>query len=147
MNAQTKVSYLVFDVEAIGNGKLIRSVLYPDETISADEAIAKYRAELLEVKGKDVLPATFVLPISVAVAKVSADFQLLDVTTLDDPDYRPDHIVQKFWSGWRHYKKPVFVTFNGRGYDLPRPGIRSLSIRNGSTRLVQGGWKELGAAT
>jgi hypothetical protein len=113
------VSYLIFDVETVADGDLIRRVRYSDAELSAAEAIACYRAELIEQKGKDVIPVTFMLPISVAVAKVRSDFRLDDLTVLDAPEYRPAEIARRFWQGWRHYGQPAFVTFNGRGYDLP----------------------------
>ncbi|QDT65591.1 3'-5' exonuclease [Calycomorphotria hydatis] len=112
-------SYFIFDVEAVGDGDLISKVRYPQEDLSAAEALAKYREELLELTGKDVLPPTFVLPISVVVGKVSAAFELLDVVALDEPNYRPHAIVSDFWKGWEGYRKPTLVTFNGRGYDMP----------------------------
>ena len=68
-----KVSHLIFDVETVADGDLIRRVRYSDTELSAAEAIARYRAELMEQKGKDVIPVTFMLPISVAVAKVRSD--------------------------------------------------------------------------
>jgi hypothetical protein len=114
-----KVSHLIFDVETVADGDLIRRVRYSDTELSAAEAIARYRAELMEQKGKDVIPVTFMLPISVAVAKVRSDFRLDDLTVLDAPEYRPAEIARRFWQGWRHYGQPAFVTFNGRGYDLP----------------------------
>lgn len=117
--ATEPVSYLIFDVETIGDGDLISRVRYPSENLSADAALARYRAELMEQTGKDVLPVTFVLPIAVAVAKVDADFRLIEVVTIDSPAYRPHVIARDFWRGWKSYKCPTFVTFNGRGYDLP----------------------------
>lgn len=114
-----KVSYLIFDVEAVADGDLIHRVRYPDAELSPAEAIAQYRAELIEQKGNDVIPPTFMLPISVAIAKVTPDFRIDDLTVLDQPDYRPAEITRRFWQGWRHYGRPAFVTFNGRGYDLP----------------------------
>lgn len=116
---RSDVAYLIFDVEAVADGDLIARVRYPTEELTAEEAIAKYRAELIEKTGKDVIPPTFMLPISVAVAKVGPDFRLGDVTVLDPPAYRPWEITRRFWQGWRHYGRPVFVTFNGRGYDMP----------------------------
>ena len=114
-----KVSYLIFDVETVADGDLIRRVRYSDTEFSAAEAITRYRAELMEQKGKDVIPVMFMLPISVAIAKVKSDFRLDDLTVLDAPEYRPSEIARRFWQGWRHYGRPAFVTFNGRGYDLP----------------------------
>lgn len=113
------VRYLIFDVEAVGDGHLIQRVRYPEEQLAPQEAIERFRNDLLEQTGRDVLPPTFVLPISVAAAKVSEDFRLLDLTVLDAPHYRPEEITRKFWQGWLHYDRPTFVTFNGRGYDLP----------------------------
>ncbi len=116
---RNKVSYLIFDVEAIADGDLIAKIRYPDESIDSAEAIVRYRADLIDATGKDVIPPTFMLPISVAVAKVDAQFYLLDLAVLDEPVFRPFEITSGFWRGWKHYEKPTLVTFNGRGYDLP----------------------------
>ena len=113
------VKYLIFDIETVGDGDLIRKVRFPDEELTPREAVERYRRQLLEETGRDVLPATFVLPVSVAVAKVSADFRLMDLTVLDAPAFRPQEIARRFWQGWQHYDRPTFVSFNGRGYDLP----------------------------
>ena len=114
-----QVSYLIFDVEAIADGKLISQVKYGGQGLTPTAATARFRADLIEQTGKDVLPPTFVLPISVTVAKVGPDYRLQDLVALDEPLYRPPVIAKGFWQGWRHYGRPVLVTFNGRGYDLP----------------------------
>ena len=116
---QQNVAYLVFDVEAVADGDLIRRVRYPDTELSAAEAVARYRSELMAERGNDVIPATFMQPISVAVAKIAADFRLSDLRVLDAPEFRPPEISRRFWQGWAHYGRPTLVTFNGRGYDLP----------------------------
>ncbi len=115
----SQVDYLVFDIETVGDGDLIQRVKYPDSSLNPNEAIEQFQAELLENTGRDVLPPTFTLPVSVAVAKVTPDFQLADLTVLDSPEFRPEEITKRFWQGWSHYDRPCFVTFNGRGYDLP----------------------------
>lgn len=114
-----KPSFLVFDVEAVADGDLISRVRYSDQGLKSKTAISRYRAELMEKKGNDVIPCTFMLPISVAVAKVDSQFRLLDLTVLDAPEYRPHEITRRFWQGWQHYGWPTLVSFNGRGYDLP----------------------------
>ncbi|REJ89849.1 MAG: 3'-5' exonuclease [Planctomycetota bacterium] len=113
------VAYLVFDVEAIADGDLISRVRYPNDSLDAAEAISRYRAELIEATGRDVVPPTFMLPISVAVAKVDSRYRLIDLSVLDDGEFRPPVIARGFWQGWRHYGRPTLVTYNGRGYDLP----------------------------
>lgn len=115
----SNVDYLLFDIEAIADGDLVARIRYPKEHLSGPEALARYRAELLAENGKDILPVTFMLPISVAVAKVSREYELLDLVTLDAPKFRPAVIARLFWQGWQHYGRPTLVTFNGRGYDLP----------------------------
>lgn len=113
------VEYLIFDIEAIADGALVSKIRYPKEMLQPAEAIARYRSELLATTGKDVLPVTFMLPISVAVAKVDAEYRLMDVTVLDAPLFRPHVIARHFWQGWNGYNRPTLVSFNGRGYDLP----------------------------
>ena len=113
------VKYLIFDIETVGDGDLIRKVRFPDEDLTPREAVNRYRRQLLEETGKDVLPLTFVLPVSVAIAKVAADYRLLELIVLDSPEFRPQEIVRRFWQGWQHYQRPTLVTFNGRGYDVP----------------------------
>lgn len=116
-----KVEYLIFDVEAVADGDLVSKIRYPKDALSGAGAIARYRQELIAERGdgKDFIPYPFMLPISVAVAKVAADYRLLDLTVLDSPAYRPHQITRRFWQGWQHYGRPTFITFNGRGYDLP----------------------------
>lgn len=118
-HSSDEIAFLVFDIETVADGNLISKIQYADESLDPAEAIRRYRQKLLEEKGSDVVPWTYVLPAAVAVAKVDASFRLRDLTVLDAPDYRPYEITRRFWQGWLHYQRPTFVTFNGRGYDLP----------------------------
>jgi len=112
--------FLVFDVETVADGRLIQRVRYPEQPqLGPAETVAKHRAELLEKNGTDFIPHTFQLPVSVAIAKVAADYRLLDLVSLDRPAFRPQVITRDFWRGWQHYGKPTFITFNGRSFDLP----------------------------
>jgi predicted PolB exonuclease-like 3'-5' exonuclease len=116
---KTQVAYFIFDIETIADGDLVSKIRYPNDELSPAEALARYRAQLLAETGKDVLPVTFMLPISVAIAKVDAEYKLHDVVVLDSPKYRPHVIARHFWQGWHAYDRPTLVSFNGRGYDLP----------------------------
>ena len=81
----SEVKYLIFDIETVGDGDLIQKVRYPDQELTPREATEQYRRQLLEETGKDILPGTFVLPVSVAIAKVAADLRLMELTVLDAP--------------------------------------------------------------
>ena len=59
------VKYLVFDVEAVADGDLISRVRYPSENLPPDQATARYREELIEQSGRDILPPTWVVPAAV----------------------------------------------------------------------------------
>ena len=92
---------------------------YPGQALEPAEAVRRYRAELMEKYESDFIPYTFQVPISVAVGKVAADFRLVDVVVLDEPQFRPHVITENFWRGWEKYHRPTLVSFNGRGFDLP----------------------------
>jgi predicted PolB exonuclease-like 3'-5' exonuclease len=113
------VSYLVFDIESIADGDLISKVRYPGEGYSAKKAIEVYCAERMEQFGSEFIPYTFHVPVSVAIIKLAVDFRIIDIVTLDAPQYRPHVITKHFWDGWRIYKMPTFVSFNGRTFDIP----------------------------
>lgn len=117
--ATTDVKYFVFDCESVADGDLVAKLRHPGEEISPAEAVARYRAELMEKYETDFIPYTYQIPVSVAVAKVAADFRLLDLVLLDEPRFRPHVIAEHFWRGWSAYGRPTLVTFNGRTFDVP----------------------------
>ncbi|MDR1957869.1 MAG: 3'-5' exonuclease [Planctomycetaceae bacterium] len=114
-----EVRYFVFDIESAADPELVAKLRYPSEELTPQEAVRKYRDELIEQTGGDFIPYSFQLPVSLAIAKVSSDFRLTDMVTLDEPNFRPHVITEKFWRGWQAYNQPTLVTFNGRGFDVP----------------------------
>ncbi len=117
-----KPSYLVMDIETVVDGRLVQRVRFPDKPeLTAAQAVAAYREDLLaKSDGRtDFVPHTFHVPVSVAIAKVAADFSLIEVKTLDRPRFRPQVIARTFWRGWEKLHQPTLVTFNGRFFDLP----------------------------
>lgn len=115
----SNVRYLVFDTESVADGELVSKLRYPGEHLDAAAAVARYRAELMAKYESDFIPYTFQVPVSVAIAKLAADFRLLDLVTLDEPQFRPHVITEHFWRGWDRYGRPTLVSFNGRSFDLP----------------------------
>ncbi|MBL8826596.1 MAG: 3'-5' exonuclease [Planctomycetaceae bacterium] len=115
----TPVRFLVFDVESSADGELVSRLRYPGENLAPADAIRRYRAELMAKNDSDFIPYTYQIPRSVIVAKVSAQYQLLDLVALDEPQYRPHVITEHFWRGWEKYDRPTLVSFNGRTFDIP----------------------------
>ena len=116
------IKFLVFDVESVPDPKLIKKVRYPDEDLSEQEAVNRFKEELLETSGgnSDFVPVTYHYPVSITIAKVKKDFTISKITCLDDPDFRTVEMVKQFWQGVEHvYGNAALVTFNGRGFDVP----------------------------
>jgi hypothetical protein len=61
----------------------------------------------------DFIPYTFQLPVSIVVAKVAADYRLLDLVALDEPQYR-SHVMTKTSGAAGKIQRPTLVSFNGR---------------------------------
>lgn len=111
--------YLIFDIESVADGALVSRLRYPGQALEPAAAIRRYRDELMEKYESDFIPYTFQVPVSVVVAKVDAQFHLIDVVALDEPQFRPHIITEHFWRGWEKYRRPTLVSFNGRTFDLP----------------------------
>lgn len=118
-SSNQSVRYLVFDLETVADGQLVSALRYPKEKLSASEAIRRYRDELLEKYESDFIPYTYQIPVAAAIAKVAADFRLIDIVVLDEPQFRPHVITEHFWRGWEKYRRPTLVSFNGRTFDIP----------------------------
>ncbi len=113
------VRYLIFDVESVADGELVAKTRYANSGFSAEQAIARFRQELLSTSGRDFIPYTYHIPVAVVIAKVRADFSLVEIVSLDEPEHRPHIMAKHFWTGWEAYSQPTWVTFNGRTFDLP----------------------------
>ena len=117
--AQT--AYIVFDTESVVDGALLSRVGYAGEELSAEAAIERERAANLEASSgsSDFIAVSFHVPVAISVARVGADFRLLDVAGLDTPRFDPRQLVSLFWKGIEVYKNAALVDFNGRGFDIP----------------------------
>jgi hypothetical protein len=127
-------AYFVFDIESVADGALVSRLRYPEEKLLPAAAIARWRAELMAEQGKDFIPYTFQVPVSLVIARVAADYRLIDLVALDEAHSRPHEIVRFFWEGWRKYGRPCLVTFNGRGFDVPFLYLRSALLNVPITR-------------
>jgi predicted PolB exonuclease-like 3'-5' exonuclease len=121
MNRPTDTAYIVFDTESVVDGALLARVLYPGSDLAAEEAIARYEEEQ---EGNEsprgvFIPVSFHVPVAIGVARVGADFRLLDIAALDTPRFDPRAMVTLFWKGVQVYSGVTLVDFNGRGFDIP----------------------------
>jgi len=116
-----ETSYIVFDTESVVDGALLSRVLSPGENLSPADAIARERAARLESSdgSSDFIAVSFHVPVAISVARVGADFRLLDLAALDAPRFDPQRMVSLFWRGVDRYRGATLVDFNGRGFDLP----------------------------
>lgn len=119
MAANPDVKFLVFDVESVADGQLVAKIRFPGESLDPQQAVQKYRDELMARHETDFIPYSYQFPVSVVVAKVSSDFRLQDLVALDEPHYRAHVLTENFWRGWEAYQRPTLVSFNGRGFDIP----------------------------
>ncbi len=119
MPSQQSVAFLIFDLESVADGTLVSQIRYPGEMVDPQQAVQRYRDHLMAKYESDFIPYTFQYPVSVVAAKVDAQFHLLDVVALDEPQFRPHVITQHFWRGWEAYRRPTLVSFNGRTFDIP----------------------------
>src|SRR4029078_8725039 len=103
-------------MESVPAGSLVSKIRYPGQQLSAADAVRRYRDELLAKYETDFIPYTFQVPVSVVVAKVTAQFELIDIVALDEPQFRSHVITEHFWRGWEVYKRPTLVSFNGRTF-------------------------------
>ncbi len=65
------------------------------------------------------MPYSYQIPTAVVIAKLDRNLELIDLVSLDEPQFRPHVMTEYFWRGWESYGRPQWITFNGRGFDLP----------------------------
>lgn len=111
--------YLVFDIESISDIDLIARVRHPLGEVTPEEALRIFQAEQLEKRGSDFIPFTYQVPVSLVIFRLAPDFSLTEVKVLRWEDGGPKKIAEEFWTYWQNVGCPTFVTFNGRGFDLP----------------------------
>jgi len=121
MPSTSDTAYIIFDTESVVDGALLARVLYPGDELSPTEAVARLEETLRreDPEDKGFIPVSFQVPVGIGVARVGADFKMLDLASLDSPRFDPQSMVKLFWRGIQLYSDAVLVDFNGRRFDLP----------------------------
>ncbi len=117
--------FAVFDVETRIDKAMVRTVYFPHEGISEEEAYRLVRERLLRERQSDFFPLAFHIPVSIAVGHVSEARALEAVETLGQGDYSEEGIVREFWQRVERFPG-VLVSFNGRNFDLPVLELQAL---------------------
>jgi predicted PolB exonuclease-like 3'-5' exonuclease len=114
------MNFAIFDIETRIDKALIRSVMYPHDEVSEEEAYQRFRQQISEERDhrNDFLPIAFHIPISIVVGNVTGDHALTAVEVLCAQDYSEEGIVCEFWRRVEIFPGTL-VSFNGRAFDLP----------------------------
>ncbi len=116
------IRYLVFDVKSFTDIPLAAQFLNSAKTRNKQtrgDAVGKWKEQPTVETEKDFISYSFQIPTCVALAKVSENFELLDVAAISEVALRPPEITERFWRGWERYGRPAFVAFNGRSFNIP----------------------------
>ena len=120
--------YLVLDIETIVDWDLVRRFFGMPEDATRDQL----KEGLYNKYTSGFAPPPFHIPICIALIDVDCDtYKVTNAAVIENPDEKS--LLQQFWKVTRFRKgNPVrtgFITFNGRGFDLPCLFLRSLKHR------------------
>ena len=111
------MAFAVFDIETRIDKRLLNQAFFAHDDLSAEEAFARFRQDPRNRSG-DFMPLTLHLPIVIAVGEVGDDYTLRAVEDLAAVDYSEERLARAFWQRIETFDG-VWVSFNGRGFDLP----------------------------
>jgi predicted PolB exonuclease-like 3'-5' exonuclease len=113
---------LVFDIETIPDLDGGRRVLGLDG-MSDDATWMAMRSQRLAERGNDFMPAHLQRIVAISVVLRQGDG--IKVWSIGDEDATEGELVQRFFDGVEKYR-PVLVSWNGGGFDLPVLHYRGL---------------------
>ena len=121
--------YLVLDIETILDWDLVKRFF----GLKDDATPEQMKQELYNKYTSGFAPPAFHIPICIALIDVDSEtHKVVNAAVLENPDEKS--LLQQFWKVTRFRKGAVpvrttFITFNGRGFDLPCLFLRSLKHR------------------
>jgi 3'-5' exonuclease len=112
------MAFAVFDIETRIDKRLLNQVYFPGESLSDEDAYARFREDLIKRRGGDFFQLTLHIPISIAIGNVGSDYALTSIETLAVNDYSEEKLAREFWSRAERFDGTL-VSFNGSRFDIP----------------------------
>ena len=122
-------AFLVFDIETRVDKDLVKAVYDPENTLTLDQAYDTARDQILENNGQksDFFPVPYHIPISISTLQADENYNIQSLGCFGADRYSEIEIVARFWKIFESARQ-TFVTFNGRGFDLPVLETRALKF-------------------
>jgi len=149
--AEIMAAYLVFDIETRVDKDLVKAVYDPENTLTIDQAYDTARDQILEHSGQksDFFPVPYHIPISISTLQADEKYRIQQIGCFGADRFSEAEIVSRFWklfeSYWENHRHTdtavTFVTFNGRGFDLPVLETRALKFGIHLKRYFAGGYR------
>jgi predicted PolB exonuclease-like 3'-5' exonuclease len=149
--AVTMASYLVFDIETRVDKDLVKAVYDPENTLTIDQAYDTARKQIFEQSGQksDFFPTPFHIPIAISTLQADEKYRIQSLGCDGTARLSEKEIIDRFWIKFDNYlkrfenspQKLVFVTFNGRGFDLPVLETRALKFGIPIKRYFDSGYR------
>jgi len=120
------IHYLVFDIETRVDKELVKQIYDPEDGLTLDQAYDTARDKLLERSGQqsDFFPVPYHIPIAISTLQADENRRIRSLKGIGIDRYSEKELVCKFWEEFENTR--TFVTFNGRGFDLPVLETRAL---------------------
>jgi predicted PolB exonuclease-like 3'-5' exonuclease len=123
---KTMTNYLVFDIETRVDKDLVKEIYDPENDLTFDQAYDTARDQILERSGQqsDFFPIPFHIPIAISTLQTDENYRIRSLGCLGADRFSEEELVSRFWQIFENVQ--TFVTFNGRGFDLPVLETRAL---------------------
>ena len=135
-------AYLVFDIETRVDKDLVKVVYDPENSLTIDQAYDKARDRILENSGQknDFFPVPYHVPIAISTLQADENYNIQSLGCFGADRYSEIEIVSRFWKIFESARQ-TFVTFNGRGFDLPVLEARALKFGIPLKLYFDGGYR------
>jgi predicted PolB exonuclease-like 3'-5' exonuclease len=122
-------AYLVFDIETRVDKDLVKAVYDPENALTTDQAYDTARDLILEQSGQksDFFPVPYHVPIAISTLQADENYRIQSLGCLGADRFSEREIAERFWKIFESSRQ-TFVTFNGRGFDLPVLETRALKF-------------------